>query len=174
MTFDFSAVTSTRAHHVVGHESFPHANRVGLAQVATTADVDCGAGVEVRLGRRLRDHLVAGNVGATGRGGEVGSGGTGSGGTGSGGKAGNVGTGGRPGTGGSTAAGGSNSGGVSSAGGSNAQGGAHGTGGSTTDPLSPTESGCSCVLGRVQGRSASAVAILLALVGLAWRTRRSR
>lgn len=122
---------------------------------------------------------AGGNGGATGKGGEVGSGGTGSGGTGSGGtgsggKAGNEGTGGRPATGGSTAAGGSGSGGVSSAGGSNAQGGAPGSGGSTTGPVSPTESGCGCVLGRVQGRSASAVTILLALVGLAWRRRRSR
>jgi hypothetical protein len=112
---------------------------------------------------------AGGNGGATAKGGEVGSGGAGSGG-----KAGNEGTGGRPGTGGSTIPGGSVSGGVSGAGGSNAQGGAPGTGGSTTGPISPTESGCSCVLGRAQGRAASALALLLALVGLAWRRRRLR
>jgi poly(hydroxyalkanoate) depolymerase family esterase len=115
----------------------------------------------------------ASNPGSGGSGGSTAKGGeTGSGGAGSGGKAGNDGTGGTPSTGGSSAAGGSGSGGVSSAGGSSVQGGAPGSGGATTAPVSPTESGCGCVLGRAHGRPFFTTALLLSLVGLGLRRRR--
>jgi poly(hydroxyalkanoate) depolymerase family esterase len=113
---------------------------------------------------------AGGHGGATATGGETGNGGT----VGSGGKAGNENTGGTPSTGGSTIAGGSGSGGVAATGGSDVQGGAPGNGGSTTAPVSPTESGCSCGLGRAQGRSCFTTALLLSLVGLGLRRRRLR